>query len=62
MSSFATPYPADLLLQVARKVVWYDAPERTVQDLPTFLAHLMATVRRLMLVSWKREIFLDGKS
>src|SRR6185437_13777887 len=50
MSSFATPYPAELL-QVARKVVWYDAPKRTLQDLPTFRAHLMATVRRLILVS-----------
>ncbi len=34
------PYPAELL-RVARKVVWYDAPERTLGDLSTFLAHLM---------------------
>jgi hypothetical protein len=35
-----SPYPADLL-RVARKVVWYDAPDQTLGDLPTFLAHLM---------------------
>jgi len=29
------------LLRVARKVVWYDAAERTLDDIPTFLAHLM---------------------
>ncbi len=34
------PYPTELL-RVARKVVWYDAPERTLEDIPTFLAHLM---------------------
>jgi hypothetical protein len=34
------PYPADLV-RVARKVVWYDKPERTLADLNTFLAHLM---------------------
>lgn len=34
------PYP-DELMQIARKVVWYDAPERTLGDLNTFLAHLM---------------------
>jgi hypothetical protein len=34
------PYPAELL-RVAHKVVWYDVPERTLEDLPTFLAHLM---------------------
>lgn len=34
------PY-ADELLRVARKVVWFDAPERTLADVPTFLAHLM---------------------
>jgi len=34
------PYPA-ALLQVARKVLWYDAPERTLADIPMFLAHLM---------------------
>ena len=34
------PYPDDLL-QIARKVVWYDAPEETLRDVKTFLAHLM---------------------
>ena len=34
------PYPAELL-QVARKVVWYDSPEETLSDLMTFLPHLM---------------------
>jgi hypothetical protein len=34
------PYPADLL-RIARKVVWYDQPERTLEDLDTFLVHLM---------------------
>jgi len=36
----ARPYPTELL-RVARKVVWYDAVERTLEDTPTFLAHLM---------------------
>ncbi len=34
------PYPPELL-RIARKVVWYDAPEETLDDLKTFLAHLM---------------------
>lgn len=34
------PYPAELV-RVARKVVWYEAPEQTLGDLPTFLAHVM---------------------
>ncbi|MGD1069797.1 MAG: hypothetical protein ABSB15_06625 [Bryobacteraceae bacterium] len=34
------PYPPDLL-RIARKVVWYERPEQTLQDLDTFLAHLM---------------------
>jgi hypothetical protein len=34
------PYPAELV-RIARKVVWYDAPEETLGDLKTFLAHLM---------------------
>lgn len=34
------PHPPDLL-RIARKVVWYDRPEQTLQDLDTFLAHLM---------------------
>ena len=36
----ASPYPEELL-QVARKVVWYDQPELTLADIRTFLAHLM---------------------
>jgi hypothetical protein len=36
----ARPYPKELL-RVARKVVWYDAAERTLEAIPTFLAHLM---------------------
>jgi hypothetical protein len=39
--TLAPPYPAELI-PVARKVVWYDRPENTLADLPTFLAlHLM---------------------
>lgn len=38
--TLTTPYPAELM-QVARKVVWYDKPEQTLEDLPTFLTHLM---------------------
>jgi hypothetical protein len=34
------PYPEELL-RVARKVVWYQDPERTLADLPTFLTQLM---------------------
>ena len=34
------PYPAGLI-QVARKVVWYDKPEQTLADLKTFLSNLM---------------------
>lgn len=34
------PYPAELIW-IARKVVWFDAPEQTLQDLKTFLSHLM---------------------
>jgi len=33
------PYP-ESLVRVAKKVVWYDSPEETLADLPTFLAHL----------------------
>jgi hypothetical protein len=36
----AGPYPVELL-RVARKVVWYDAPQQTLEDIPTFLAQLM---------------------
>ena len=35
-----SPYPTDLV-RIARKVVWYDAPENTLRDLKMFLAHLM---------------------
>ena len=35
-----SPYP-DELLRVAQKAVWFDPPERTLADVPTFLAHLM---------------------
>jgi hypothetical protein len=38
--TLAEPYPAELV-RIARKVVWYDAPEETLRDLKTFLAHLM---------------------
>jgi hypothetical protein len=38
--TLTTPYPVELL-RVARKVVWYDKPEQTLADLPTFLTHLM---------------------
>jgi len=34
------PFPPELI-RVARKVVWYDRPEDTLADLPTFLAHVM---------------------
>jgi hypothetical protein len=34
------PYAAELV-RVARKVVWFDTPEQTLADLPTFLAYLM---------------------
>ncbi len=36
----AIPCPTDLV-RIARKVVWYDQPEKTLADLNTFLAHLM---------------------
>jgi hypothetical protein len=38
--TLAPPYPPELI-RVARKVVWYDKPEETLADLPTFLAHVM---------------------
>jgi len=38
--TLASPYPPELV-RVARKVVWFDVPERTLADLRTFLAHLM---------------------
>ena len=38
--TLTAPYPIELL-RVARKVVWYDSPEQTLVDLPTFLTHLM---------------------
>jgi len=41
MSSRLAPPYAEELLRVAKKVVWYDRPEQTLEDLKTFLAHLM---------------------
>jgi len=38
--TLATPYPAELV-RVAKKVVWYDRPEATLADVPTFLTHVM---------------------
>jgi hypothetical protein len=38
--TLTTPYPPELL-QVARKVVWYDTPGQALGDLPSFLAQLM---------------------
>jgi hypothetical protein len=54
--TLTAPYPPELL-HIAHKVVWYDAPEHTLADLRTFLAHLMvygsprdvATVERYVL-------------
>ena len=40
MSTLTAPYPAELM-RIARKVVRVDAPEETLGDLKTFLAHLM---------------------
>jgi hypothetical protein len=34
------PYPAELI-RIARKVVWYEAPEQALADLENFLPHLM---------------------
>ncbi|MBS1856799.1 MAG: hypothetical protein JST11_15630 [Acidobacteria bacterium] len=38
--TLAQPYPHELI-RVARRVVWFDSPENTLADLPTFLAHVM---------------------
>jgi hypothetical protein len=38
--TLTAPYPPELI-RVARKVVWYDSPEETLADLPTFLMHVM---------------------
>ena len=38
--TIAEPYPPELL-RIARKVVWFDAPEQTLRDVKTFLSHLM---------------------
>lgn len=38
--TLTAPYSTELL-RIARKVVWYDAPEETLGDPKTFLAHLM---------------------
>ena len=36
----SAPYPVELI-RVARKVVWFDSPEESLADLPTFLTHVM---------------------
>jgi hypothetical protein len=38
--TLVAPYPPELI-RVAKKVVWYDCPESTLADLPTFLTHVM---------------------
>jgi len=38
--SIPVPHPLELL-RIARKVVWYDDPRLTLEDLRTFLSHLM---------------------
>lgn len=38
--TLTAPYPEELL-RVAKKVVWYDRPEQTLEDVKTFLTHLM---------------------
>ena len=38
--NLTTRYPVELL-RVAGKVVWYNSPEQTLADLPTFLTRLM---------------------
>lgn len=61
-----TPCPLELL-QIARKVVWYESPERALADLPTFLTQLMvygsdadvATVERYVPTSDFRKV-LEG--
>jgi hypothetical protein len=54
----ASPYPADLM-QVARKVVWYDSPERTLEHLSTFLAHLMVYGSQADVELVQRYVSLD---
>lgn len=51
----AAPDPVELL-RVARKVVWYDSPEETLADLPTFLAQVMvyASVADVDEETWRR--------
>ena len=64
-----TPYP-DELLRIARKVVWYDAPEETLADMKTFLAHLMvygspseiAVVERYVPAEEFRKVLDDAPS
>lgn len=36
---------------MASKVLWYQRPEESLADLPTFLAHAMVTVRRRICAS-----------
>ena len=38
--TLTAPY-AEELRRIAKKVVWYDSPEATLADLPTFLTQLM---------------------
>jgi len=52
------PYPAELL-RIARKVVWFDAPEETLRDLKTFLAHLMVYGSLADVVAVERHIPQD---
>ncbi len=61
------PHPPELL-RIARKVVWYDTPEKTLNDLNTFLAHLMvygspddvATVRRYVPEEEFRQVLVEA--
>ena len=47
------------LHQVAKRVVWFDSPEQTLQNPPLFLAHLMVygTIEEIMIA--KRH-YADG--
>jgi hypothetical protein len=52
------PYPAELVC-VAKKVVWYDKPEETLADLPTFLAHVMVYGSSIDLAMVERYVPMD---
>ncbi len=64
--SLTTPYPADLL-QVARKVVWYEKPEETLTDLTTFLTSELVcyedlgseAIRRLRVRDFPMTVVID---